>query len=203
MFAQSTTAHTHILTRVRARALAGIVLIAVLSAGCLVVSLHPAYDDGTIEYDQGLLGTWKSEDDDAMVDVQPAEWRSYRITMRDGRSTTIVTGHLTRVGTRLLLDLMPQAGVDLTALTLPIHTFLEVTREGDTVSVAAVDYEALRARVTRHDPGISAVLDDRQNIVVSLDTVALRRWLSPATRSAPAFVAPTRLVRVAEGAEKR
>jgi len=142
----------------------------------VVVDLHPAYDDTSITFDDGLVGTWKSDDDDTTVEFAQAEWRSYRVTLRTPRESTTATAHLTRVGDVQLLDVMPATGIAIDTLSIAVHVVYRVSREGDVLTVSALDYEAARHALPK-GLGIDAVLDERQNVVLTAGTSELRRWL--------------------------
>lgn len=160
-----------------------------------MVSLHPACDDRSLTFDDGLVGTWKSDDDDTTVEFASAEWRSYRLTMRTPRSTTTLTAHLTRVVTIDLLDVMPTAGVDLATFAIPVHGLYSISRDGDTLTVAAIDYDAA-LRALPKGIGIAAALDERKNVVLTAGTVTLRQWITRRGAGAPVFTAGSTLKRV-------
>jgi hypothetical protein len=162
----------------------------------MVVELHPAYDDASITFDDGLVGTWKSDEDDTTVEFAHAEWRSYRVTVRTPRESTTVTAHLTRVGDAQLLDVMPASGIAIDTLSIAVHVVYRVSRDGDVLTVSALDYEAAR-HVSPDRLGIEAVLDGRQNVVITAGTNDLRRWL--AGKGSGMFAAGSSLRRVQAG----
>jgi hypothetical protein len=166
---------------VRALTLAVACAVALSSSGCMVVSLHPANDDATILYDDGLIGRWKSDDEETTVQVAAGEWRSYRVTLATPRYTTTLSAHLTRIGGEDLLDLMPATGVDLTTLSIAVHVVVRLKRDGDVLSVSAMDYESARRAIPKPF-GLPAVMDERQNVVITAGTAELRRELA---RDAP------------------
>ena len=50
--------------------------------GCLVLSVHPAYDGDTMTWEPGLLGTWQDADDRSSMEIERGEWKSYKIRWR-------------------------------------------------------------------------------------------------------------------------
>src|SRR5262249_55752750 len=62
---------------------AAIVLAAVVSSGCLVVSLQPVYDDKSITFEEPLLGKWSNTEDQIQATIERGEWRSYKVTYTD------------------------------------------------------------------------------------------------------------------------
>jgi hypothetical protein len=188
-------AYTH---AVRTFAIAAACTVLLSSPGCIVVTLHPAYDDASIGFDEGLVGAWRSEDDDATVTFERGEWRSYRVTIVTPRDTTTLSAHLTRVGATDVLDVMPVTGIDVATLSIAVHGLFRVTREGDALTVSPIDYEAARQALPDHI-GIPAVLDERQNVVITAGTAALRRWLAPRAGGESPFGAGPTLRRVQAG----
>ena len=185
----------------RARAhltLAVLAVSAVLSSGCLVLTLHPAYDDRTVVWDEGLLGEWRDEEDNIQATVERSEWRSYRIRFARPSETADFTGHLTAIGDQYFLDLMPERGVDYGPVLVPAHLILRVTRAGDGWEVAGLDYEALRrdAAAERHVGGGSSALDQRHNVLLTASTPELRQWLRAG--AARVFGAPVVFERVSK-----
>ena len=54
-------------------------LVAPGAAGCLVLSLNPAYDDESLAWDGRLVGNWEDADDRASLAIERGEWRSYKV----------------------------------------------------------------------------------------------------------------------------
>lgn len=169
---------------------AALLAAAVLSSGCLVLSLHPAYDDGSVAWEEGLLGTWRNAEDNVEVAIERGEWRSYRVHYKHPVEEAHYTAHLTAIGDSWFLDLMPLRGEDHGAVLIPAHLIVRVRRIGERWQVAAIDYDRARAAIRegrRQAP--PSVLDQRHNVVLTADTEALRRWLRGASDddfSAPA-----------------
>lgn len=178
--------------------LAAACLLALSSSGCIVVSLHPAYDDSTIQFDDGLVGSWKSDDEDTTVQFEAGEWHSYRVTLTTAKSSATLSGHLTKVGAMDVLDLMPATGVDLATLSIAVHVIVRIHRDGDALTASAMDYEAARRGVPKPF-GIPAVMDERQNVVITASTADLRRALAAQAPSSALFGAASTLRRVQAG----
>jgi hypothetical protein len=174
----------------RPRTLIGVALVAAaLSQGCLVVSLQPAYDSLSLAWDDGLVGRWKSVEDNVEVTVEPGEWRSYRIHYKHPVEESDFTGHLTALGDTYYLDLMPLRGHEYGAALVPAHIILRLARDGERWRVSAIDYDRARAALARGRAGVASAMDERHNVVLTAATPALRRWLRTSTEqdfSAPA-----------------
>jgi hypothetical protein len=171
--------------------LAAIGIAALLSSGCLVLTLHPVYDDGSIAWDDALLGEWRDAEDNAQVTVTRAEWRSYHVRFVRPSETAEFTGYLTEIGNEHFLDLMPERGEDYGPVLVPVHLVLKVKRRGERWEVATFDYEALRreALAGRRIGGGVAALDQKHNVLLTGSSAELREWLR--AHGARAFGAAT------------
>jgi len=171
-----------------------VVLIALLAAafassGCLVLALQPAYDDGSVVYDEALTGEWVNTEDETSATVERAEWRSYKVTYADRFATRTFHGNLTRIGTSSILDLTEVRGADAGPYLLPVHGIFRVTVAGDLLSAAPLDYGWFTRAMTLKTAGRpAAAVDDRRNVVIASSTTELRRWLTRAPDAA--FSAP-------------
>ena len=67
------------------------------AAGCLVLSLNPAYDDESLAWDGRLVGNWEDTDDRASLTIERGEWRSYKVHYVHPIETGDLTGYLTAV----------------------------------------------------------------------------------------------------------
>jgi len=169
-------------------------LAALASPGCLVVHLAPLYDDRSIEWDDQLLGTWENEEDRVTLVVTKGEWRSYSIAWRDTFGEQRVTGHLTRIGQDRFMDLTPAVGVDHGPLLVVAHGSCWIELAGDTLTVAALDYDWLSSRPQR--PLLPAhAFDERENLIITSSTAQLRRWLQRNVARQQLFSPPMTFVR--------
>ena len=148
--------------------------------GCLVLSLHPAYDDDSIAWNPDLIGSWRDADDASTLTISAAEWRSYRVEYEHPSEKGALTGYLTIVGDDRYLDVTPVRGEDRGSFLLPVHCVLRVALDGDTLTLTPLAYDVLAARLRSGRaaaPGLAAVLDDKQNVLITAPTAQLRAWL--------------------------
>jgi hypothetical protein len=151
---------------------------ALASSGCLVLALHPAYDDAGLTWDPALVGTWYDSDDRVTVTIERGEWRSYRITYEHPIEKGVLTGYLTSVGDAYFLDLSPVRGQDYGSFLLPVHALLRIQRAPDRITVQALDYDRFATASKQGGlVGLPATLDHKQNAVITASTTALRQWL--------------------------
>jgi hypothetical protein len=186
----------------RASALA---LALACAPGCLVVSLHPAYDDGTIAWDPSLTGSWVAADDKVTLDVEPGEWRSYRMTYVHPIESAVVTGYLTGIGDDRYLDVMPARGEDRGSFLVPVHAVLRIRVEEDRLELTPLSYDWFddRRRAGRPIAGLEVETDQKDNALIVSQTGRLRVWLRAQPSAGPMFGAPAVFTRVKAAAAGR
>jgi hypothetical protein len=172
--------------------LAGLVLGA---PGCLVVSVNPVYDDESIGFEPGLVGTWQDADDNCSMQIDAGEWKSYRIHYVHPIENGNVTGYMTAVGDTKYLDVMPAAGVDRGSFLVPVHVVLRVGLEGDRLELTPLSYDWFAERVRRGSmgpaaPGLSVAFDQKKNALIVSPVAKLREWLRRRPQSGAMFGAP-------------
>jgi len=180
----------------RALSLAVLLALASLSSGCLVLTLQPIYDDGSLEVDETLAGTWRGREQAVTVVVQRGEWKSYRVTYTDRSTSYALVAYLTKIGDSLFLDLTPERGLEVGPLMIPAHGACRVRREGDKVTIAPLDYdwfmEAIRAKTLAR---LETALDSRQNVLLTSKTLVLRAWILAHLKTADVFSEPITFTR--------
>ena len=185
------------LARARLPRLAVLLALACLSSGCLVTSLQPIYDDSSLEVDETLVGAWQGREQGATVVVERGEWKSYQITYTLKSTSYALVGYLTKIGDSLFLDLTPAQGLEAVPLMIPAHGVCRVQRDGDTVTIAALDYDWFTAaRRSKKLAGLETALDARQNLLVTSKTETLRTWLLARLKAADVFREPVAFTRV-------
>src|SRR5688500_18093739 len=135
-----------------------LLLLGVLCAqGCLVLSINPAYDGDTMTWEPDLLGNWQDADDNASIQIERGEWKSYKIHYVHPTETGDVTGYLTAIGDARYLDVMPARGEDRGAFLLPVHAVLRVKLEGDRLELTPLSYDwfADRLKTRARIPGLN------------------------------------------------
>jgi hypothetical protein len=164
-----------------ARLLAAVVVCAAAcaSSGCLVLSLHPLYDDVSIAWDETLLGEWEAPEDNVRVLVSRAEWRSYRVRYEHPVESAEFTAHLTVIDDQYFIDLMPIRGQDFGAVLIPAHFIVRLRRAGERWLASPLDYDRFHAEVSRagHAGGAPAAIDQKHNVILTGTTEELRVWL--------------------------
>lgn len=162
------------------RLLRGVVLALALplTPGCLVVSVHPTQDRESLVFDPALLGVWQDAEDNAALRIERGEWQSYRIRYELPIESGEVTGHLSAIGKARYLDLMPAKGQDHGAFLVPVHVTLRVELDTDRLVVTGLSYDWFLEQLRKKGvPGLSVVLDDKENALIVSPTSAVRSWL--------------------------
>jgi len=164
----------------RAGALAGALALAALAApGCIVVTLAPLYDGQTIEFEEGLLGTWVNAEDGQTLVVARGQWRSYAIAWTDGQGTQALTAHLTRVGGERFVDAMPAVGEDRGPLLVGGHVVARLRRAANALTLEMLDDGWMRGAARRGAlPRRHWALDERETLLLTMSTADLRAWLA-------------------------
>ncbi len=180
----------------RIPALALLLALACLSSGCFVIALQPVYDDASLTTDEGLPGTWQAQDPAATVVIEPGEWKAYRVSYTARATSYAFVGYLTRIGDAVLLDLTPAHGLEADPLTVPTHGLCRLQHEGNTLTLAPLDYDWFTAafRARKLAP-LETALDGRQNLLVTSKTAVVRAWLLAHIRSGEIFREPVTLTR--------
>jgi hypothetical protein len=182
------------------RRVLGVVLglmMLVSSPACLVLSLNPAYDDESIGWDPDLVGSWTDQDDNASMQIERAEWKSYRVHYVHPIETGDVTGYLTSIGDARYLDVMPARGEDRGSFLIPVHALLRVRLEEDRLELTPLSYDWFVDRLRRSGAisGLAAALDQKDNALIVAPTARLRAWLRAQPPDGALFGAPAVFVR--------
>ena len=175
-------------------------VVALLCAlqGCLVLSLHPAYDDDSIAWDPDLIGVWHDADDASTLSFGAAEWRSYKVHYEHPSEKGDLTGYLTIVGDDRYLDVTAVRGQDWGSFLLPVHCLLRVALDGDTLTLTPLAYDVLSAPLRSGSaaaPGLAAVFDQKQNVLITSPTARLRNWLRSTPDTSRVWGAPATFLR--------
>jgi hypothetical protein len=169
-----------------------ILAVCALSSGCVVLGLDRFYDELSIAFDERLLGTWRSTDDDVSVTVERSDWRAYRVKYEQTIETGTLTAYLFKSGEHLFLDLTPARGQDLGTFVLPMHAVLRVAIAADRITVSPLSYDWFDSGLRRGtlDEPFGAARAERDQILLSAGRTTLESWLGALAPDAPAFGPP-------------
>jgi len=148
--------------------------------GCWVYSVEPLYEanashpDPNLTFDQRLLGSWTQTGEGCTrILTMSGDRKSYEMVMapaadcKSEDKTTHYEGHLLKLGTSLVIDVTPESD-DVCDLCLPLHSFLLVMLENDSLTFVPMDHDWLAqamkdkkvdlADLARHGPYDPVVL---------------------------------------------
>lgn len=180
----------------RPSSLAGLVAAVQVSTACLVLDLHPAYDESAIIFDQALVGAWESSEGGGSLVIQAGEWRSYKIAFTDRTGTTTLTGYLTRIGETRFLDVTPAHGLEKGPLLVAAHAIYRVEVVDDRLVASPLDYDWFRKGVdTKTLARLQPAMDEKQNVILTAGPPALRAWIHAHAETADVFGDPMTFVR--------
>ncbi len=171
--------------------------------GCLVLSLNPAYDDGSIAWEPDLVGSWQNAEDHASMTIERGQWRSYKVHYVHPIETGDLTAYLTHIGDERYLDLMPERGEDPGSFLIPVHAVLHVRLQGDRLELAPLSYDwfADRLREGRGIVGLRVSQDQKENALIVSPPAQLRTWLRGQGAGGPVFGAAATFTRVTKQKE--
>jgi hypothetical protein len=166
-------------------------------SGCLVASVHPFYEETSLEFEPALVGRWESPDEGIEIRIERGDWRSYKVSYPVRGTPVVFTGFLTRIGDSRVLDLAPGHPPDPESLLIPAHLAVRLQLLGDTLTATGLDYDwFLRETDQGRLPSrLRGVLDSRKNVVLTADTAALRAWFAAQARGGNMFGDEVRFVR--------
>ena len=144
------------------------------------MSVNPTHDRDALVWEPALLGAWQNTEDNASLVIERGEWQSYRIRYEMPIESGELTGHLTTIGKARYLDLMPAQGQDPGSFLVPVHVTLRVELTSDRLVVSGLSYDWFLDRVRQKPgvPGLSVVLDEKENALIVSPTRAIRAWLA-------------------------
>jgi hypothetical protein len=184
------------------RRLAALLLVACLGSGCLVLNVNPGYDPATVGWEPNLVGDWVDADDNASLQIQRGEWKSYRVHYVHPIETGDLTGYLTMVGNDRFLDLMPMRGEDRGSFLVPVHAFLRLRLDGDRLELSPLSYDWFAPRLKAGAiPGLPAAFDQKENALILADAARFRDWLRVQSADGPVFGPPAVFARKASDAK--
>lgn len=144
----------------RAAVAAAILILTLPSAGCFTLSVEPLHSPDTLVQDPGLWGVWGNPDDPQGETWQFSDRGSgaMRLVVRQEDSLRIrpdqdglLEAHLLELNGNRYLDLFPEepeAGNEIfLAHVVPAHSLWKIEREGDVLTLYALDSGALEQAI--------------------------------------------------------
>lgn len=166
-----------------------VLLVVLAGPGCLVATVNPVHTRDAVVWEPGLVGEWHNVDDNSSIRVERGEWQSYNIEYAHPIEKGRLTGHLTTIGKDLYLDVMPARGQDHGSFLLPLHVALRMSLQEDRLELTPLSYDWFfdRLRKKAAIPGLTVVLDEKENALLASPTAALRAWIARQPATAGSF----------------
>ena len=167
----------------------GLLLLAVLLAGCWQKSVHPFYTAKDLVAEPKLGGTWTerkaNEDENKMVwTFNDATALRHDLTIRDDKEKHTYDAHVFRLDGARYLDLLASGPREISKL--PVHHLFKLEEVGETLKLAPLNIEWVQ-KWLRKNPGTlahAAVIDpenrddrEQDELVLTADTKALQSFL--------------------------
>jgi hypothetical protein len=92
---------------------------------------------------------------------------------------------------------MPVRGQDRGSFVIPVHALLRLRLEGDRLELTPLSYDWFFDRVRAAKPveGLAVSLDQKENVLMTSQTDAIRRWLRLQPPDGPMFGAAATFIR--------
>ncbi|HYX69664.1 MAG TPA: hypothetical protein VE825_11065 [Terriglobales bacterium] len=177
--------------RVLLRCVVPALLAGLLLAGCFVQSLHPLYDEGGKELanDPSLPGTWLVDqgvdDHSATLVITAGKDNLYDLKYTEDGKTTALRAALVQVGPQRYLDVWLDSLDQFSQITtaaeahlLPAHSFWRIALQGDSVSLACLNYDRLKNSVATGQVTLDRVAIKDDPIVLAASPAQLREFLA-------------------------
>jgi ribonuclease BN (tRNA processing enzyme) len=184
----------------------GLLLTAVLLAGCWQKSVHPFYTEKDLVAEPKLSGTWKEQkdgdEDNKMIwtfnDATPLR---FDLTFRKGDEKLEYDAHVFRLEGTRFLDIMSRSRE---VSTLPVHHLFKIEELGATLKIAPLSTEWMQKWLRKNPASLAHVVviepehrDDREQdeLVLTADTKALQSFLRTHLNDEGFFTKPTTFIR--------
>jgi hypothetical protein len=164
-------------------------------SACLVSSFHPIYDDSSILFDDRLVGVWEDRDSRVTVTFSRGEWRAYRVEYVDRTGATHFTAFLTEIAGQRFLNVRPEDGLERPAFLIATNGIVQVDATRNELRLRELDYDEAAKRLAAGRLNTAAATDLRQNVVLTGDTAAIRKWLAASLQDEALFADWKTLVR--------
>ena len=180
------------------------IAVLLLSAGCLVRSVHPWLSDESRVAEPSLAGAWR-DDNAKTTAVFTGEKGSYTLDVTDRQQeSSHLTASLHCIGNTLLLQISPSEPEGFNAFALlPAHILYKVRLEKDTLTLVPVDLETFESRAAEAGLSLLAEGSNDNGYVLTGSPEDVQAFLIRQVE-APGFFASTphyRLTRQPPGAE--
>jgi hypothetical protein len=186
-----------------AAAFAGLAVVGLFLAGCVVESVYPFYTPKDITFDPALVGTWvdvkANNDGKEFWQFDRQGHNSYILTLSSTTETNAYDATLFQVSRQTFLDLCSTNRVDN---QLPLHYLMKLELTSPSLKFQLLDYKWLtellekKPQALRHIlvPGGSGNTNNSQ-LVLTAETAELQAFILKYVNDTNAFTRPDEMKR--------
>ena len=172
----------------------GLILLAGLFAGCVVMSVYPYYTVKDLTFDAGLSGRWaKPGATNEFWEFAPIRNKYYLVTTVDAQETNRFEGYLFQLKGQPFLDLCTTNRDGLNQL--PLHLAVKVAHSKDELQLAMLNYEWLGKLLTANPATLRHIVvpdkpletNSGEKFYLTADTRDLQKFLLKHQNNTNAF----------------
>lgn len=170
--------------------------------GCLVISVHPFFQEQDLIFEPALLGRWTGHGQQWRFEPDRNEEKAYFITYTNQEKTSKMTGHLFILEDHWFLDLFGSAESETMPPPIPSHCVVRVKLSDGRLTLQSLSYEWMEKwlkknpKALRHqwrvNPGDNA---EDQYFVLLAESADLQKFLRNQLKNAEAWTEPLTLER--------
>ncbi len=162
-------------------------LLMLFVVGCgPALSLHPLYTDEDVVFNPALVGSWGDSSDNLIF--RQMEDNLYSVTfiatfISGSNDSLALEGHLLQLGNYMFMDVKSRETDVENLLAVPVHVFLRLSLEGDSLGIAYLDDSWLE----ENRAGIKHELVDGKQILLTASTSELQDFVLEHAEDQEAF----------------
>ena len=173
---------------------------ALLTAGCLVTSIHPYFTAKDVVFEPAIVGQWTNTQSDDRWVFEKEGKAAYRLAYTGSGKTNMVTVRLFKLDGRMFLDFYsPEPQCDVFPPPIPSHLLLRVYQITPGLRMTALNNDWLRS-VLEKDPKVlrHELIGDKSDaqVVLTAETGELQQFLRSHLETEEAWKDPFELKRV-------
>lgn len=166
-------------------------LAAAIVGGCSVPSLHPIYTSDKLADDEGLAGTWLSDEGETVLRVSRSARGVFAVTVaglnddpQEQERPMTLTAHLVDLGGARWADLTPdessreRLGKEHGTFAMPTHQFMRIARDGDRLTAWMFDYDKFHDALKVGTVNLAYISGEDDITVITATTAELQAFLT-------------------------
>ncbi|MCH8902416.1 MAG: hypothetical protein IIA45_00645 [Bacteroidetes bacterium] len=184
----------------------GICLIICLLSNC-IPSLHPLYTDNVLVFDDLLLGSFESIDEEIWV-FEKRDEKSYSVIISHEESEVELIGHLVKLGDNYFMDFYPKLNSDLFSVMgekgfnfwydmhfVPCHTFSKIILNGNSLQINLLNNNWFVEIIEAGYTGVKYEYTEDEMLVLTSSSIELQEFVKLYANDEDAFPETLKLER--------